>query len=190
MGETNVLNKWFLYSSDEPFIPIFWNDKDLVYFNNEVSANHFIDELRGTVIRQTMFAEFEWKVHTLAEDGKPLTAEVFCDVYHGLLTQYFGENVEIDPYMDWEWARIPHFYRAFYVFKYATGFSAAAAISQQLLKTKDTAPYLAFLSAGGSDYPLETLKKAGVDLSTPQPVMAALAEFEEKTKELESLLEV
>ena len=152
--------------------------------------NHFIDELRGTVIRQTMFAEFEWKVHTLAEDGKPLTAEVFCNVYHDLLTQYFGENVEIDPYMDWEWARIPHFYRAFYVFKYATGFSAAAAISQQLLKTKDTVPYLAFLSAGGSDYPLETLKKAGVDLSTPQPVMAALAEFEEKTKELESLLEV
>ncbi len=152
--------------------------------------NHFIDELRGTVIRQTMFAEFEWKVHTLAEEGKPLTAEVFCDVYHDLLTQYFGENVEIDPYMDWEWARIPHFYRAFYVFKYATGFSAAAAISQQLLKTKDTVPYLAFLGAGGSDYPLETLKKAGVDLSTPQPVMAALAEFEEKTKELESLLEV
>ncbi len=152
--------------------------------------NHFIDELRGTVIRQTMFAEFEWKVHTLAEQGKPLTAEIFCGVYHDLLTQYFGENVEIDPYMDWEWARIPHFYRAFYVFKYATGFSAAAAISQQLLKTGDTAPYLAFLGAGGSDYPLETLKKAGVDLTTPQPVKAALGEFEEKIKELEMLLEV
>jgi len=152
--------------------------------------NHFIDELRGTVIRQTMFAEFEWKVHTLAEEGKPLTAEVFCGVYHDLLTQYFGDNVEIDPYMDWEWARIPHFYRAFYVFKYATGFSAAAAISQQLLKTEDAAPYLAFLSAGGSDYPLETLKKAGVDLSTPAPVMAALSEFEQRVNELEKLLEV
>lgn len=152
--------------------------------------NHFIDELRGTVIRQTMFAEFEWKVHTLAEEGKPLTAEVFCGVYHDLLTQYFGDNVEIDPYMDWEWARIPHFYRAFYVFKYATGFSAAAAISQQLLKTKDAAPYLAFLAAGGSDYPLETLKNAGVDLSTPQPVMIALGEFEQRINELEKLLEV
>jgi len=92
--------------------------------------------------------------------------------------------------MDWEWARIPHFYRAFYVFKYATGFSAAAAISQQLLKTEDAAPYLAFLSAGGSDYPLETLKKAGVDLSTPAPVMAALSEFEQRVNELEKLLEV
>ncbi len=152
--------------------------------------NHFIDELRGTVIRQTMFAEFEWKVHTLGEEGKPLAAEVFCGVYHELLTQYFGENVEIDPYMDWEWARIPHFYRAFYVFKYATGFSAAAAISQQLLQTAEAAPYLAFLSAGGCDYPLETLKKAGVDLSTPQPVMTALSEFEQRIEELEKLLEV
>ena len=104
--------------------------------------------------------------------------------------QYFGENVEIDAYMDWEWARIPHFYRAFYVFKYATGFSAAAAISKQLLETKETALYLAFLGAGGSDYPLETLKKAGVDLSTPQPITVALDEFAEKIKELESLLEV
>ena len=152
--------------------------------------NHFIDELRGTVIRQTMFAEFEWKVHTLAEEGKPLTAEVFCGVYHDLLVQYFGDNVEIDPYMDWEWARIPHFYRAFYVFKYATGFSAAAAISQQILGSGKTTPYLAFLGAGGSDYPLEILKKAGVDLTTPQPVTAALNEFDQKIKELEKLLEV
>lgn len=150
--------------------------------------NHFIDELRGTVIRQTMFAEFEWKVHTLAEQGSPLTAEVFCNIYHDLLTLYFGENVEIDPYMDWEWARIPHFYRAFYVFKYATGFSAAAAISQEILKTGDTAPYLAFLHAGGSDYPLETLKKAGVDLSTPAPVSTALQEFETMIEELGKLV--
>ncbi len=150
--------------------------------------NHFIDELRGTVIRQTMFAEFEWKVHTLAEQGSPLTAEVFCNIYHELLVLYFGENVEIDPYMDWEWARIPHFYRAFYVFKYATGFSAAAAISQEILKTGNTAPYLAFLHAGGSDYPLETLKKAGVDLSTPAPVSAALREFEAMLGELQQLL--
>lgn len=150
--------------------------------------NHFIDELRGTVIRQTMFAEFEWKVHTLAEQGKPLTAEVFCSIYHELLEQYFGDAVELDAYMDWEWARIPHFYRAFYVFKYATGFSAAAAISQGILNSGETAPYLAFLHAGGSDYPLETLKRAGVDLSTPAPVCTALKEFETMTAELESLL--
>lgn len=150
--------------------------------------NHFIDELRGTVIRQTMFAEFEWKVHTLAEEGNPLTAEVFCGIYHELLTQYFGDAVESDAYMDWEWARIPHFYRAFYVFKYATGFSAAAAISQRILETGETAPYLTFLHAGGSDYPLETLKKAGVDLSTPEPVSVALQEFKAMIQELETLL--
>ncbi len=150
--------------------------------------NHFLDELRATVIRQTMFAEFEWKVHTLAEKGEPLTAEVFCKIYHDLLVLYFGENVEIDPYMDWEWARIPHFYRAFYVFKYATGFSAAAAISQNILETGDTQPYLQFLHAGGSAYPLETLKMAGVDFCTAAPLQAALQEFEQMTDVLETLL--
>lgn len=150
--------------------------------------NHFIDEFRGTVIRQTMFAEFEWKTHMLAEEGKPLTAEAFCGIYHELLTTYFGPAVEIDPYMDWEWARIPHFYRSFYVFKYATGFAAAAAIVQSLLRSGDPAPYLTFLHAGGSDYPLNTLQKAGVDLSTPAPVAAALAEFERMTDQLTQLL--
>ncbi len=149
--------------------------------------NHFIDELRGTVIRQTMFAEFEWKAHTLAEQGSPLTADVLCGIYHELLVQYFGENVEIDPYMDWEWARIPHFYRAFYVFKYATGFSAAAALSKKVLHG-EVAPYLAFLHAGGSDYPLNTLAKTGVDLSTPEPVSVALQEFENMLNELETIL--
>ena len=150
--------------------------------------NHFIDEFRGTVIRQTMFAEFEWKVHSLAEEGKPLTAETFCQIYHDLLVTYFGPAVEIDPYMDWEWARIPHFYRSFYVFKYATGFAAAASIVKTLLSTGNTDPYLSFLHAGGSDYPLNTLKKAGVDLSTPAPVLAALEEFESMTAQLEQLL--
>lgn len=150
--------------------------------------NHFIDEVRGTIIRQTMFAEFEWEAHKLAERGEPLTAEVFCKLYHELLSLYFGPDVEIDPYMDWEWARIPHFYRAFYVFKYATGFSAAAAISKRLLETGEAAPYLAFLHAGGSDYPLETLKKVGVDLSTPVPVTEALSEFEDSIAQLEKLL--
>ncbi len=149
--------------------------------------NHYIDEFRGTVIRQTMFAEFEWKVHQLAEKGEPLTADVFCKIYHELLTLYFGPDVIIDSYMDWEWARIPHFYRAFYVFKYATGFSAASAISKNILENKEIKPYLDFLHAGGSDYPLEILKKAGVDLSETGPIMVALQEFEQMVKEFKSL---
>lgn len=150
--------------------------------------NHFIDDLRATVIRQTMFAEFELKVHTLAEQGAPLTAEVFCNVYHELLELYFGENVEIDAYMDWEWARIPHFYRAYYVFKYATGFSAAAAISHHILNGGDVQPYLQFLHAGGSRYPLETLAAAGVDFNTAVPVSVTLEEFVSMTDRLETLL--
>lgn len=149
---------------------------------------HFLEEFRGTVIRQTMFAEFELKVHEMAERGEPLTAQALCGVYHGLLTAYFGPAVEIDPYMDWEWARIPHFYNAFYVFKYATGFAAAAAISRQILDGGDVEPYLDFLRAGGSDYPAETLKRAGVDMTTPRPVEAALAEFSSVLDAFEALL--
>ncbi len=151
--------------------------------------NRFLEEFKGTVFRQTMFAEFELKVHEMAERGEPLTGEVLCDVYGGLLRDYFGPDVEIDEYMRWEWARIPHFYNAFYVFKYATGFSAAAAITRELLSGGDVDRYLAFLHAGGSDYPAETLKRAGVDMSTPAPVEAALAEFESMLAELEGLLE-
>lgn len=153
-----------------------------------VLANRYLEEFRGTVYRQTMFAEFELKVHEMAEKGEPLTAESFCQVYHGLLRDYFGPDVVIDPYMDWEWARIPHFYNAFYVYKYATGFSAAAAITRRILCGEGLEDYLAFLHAGGSDYPAETLKRAGVDMSTPQPVEAALQEFADMAAELEKLL--
>lgn len=150
--------------------------------------NRFVEEFRGTVFRQTMFAEFELKVHEMAERGEPLTAEILCRVYHELLALYFGPDVEIDPYMDWEWARIPHFYSAFYVFKYATGFSAAVALCREILEQGDAQKYLAFLHAGGSDYPADTLRRAGVDMSTPEPVSAALEEFGRMTRELESLL--
>lgn len=170
----NLLLRGMLQSTDDPG-------------KQAYLINHFIDEFRGTVIRQTMFAEFELKVHTLAEQGNPLTAEVFCSIYHDLLELYFGPDVEIDPYMDWEWARIPHFYRAFYVFKYATGFSAAAAISKMIL-AGETQPYLEFLHAGGSEYPLSILQKAGVDLSDPAPVVTALQEFTQMTEQLEQLL--
>lgn len=150
--------------------------------------NHFLEEFKGTIFRQTMFAEFELNVHAMAERGEPLTGETLCDVYGKLLRDYFGDDVEIDDYMRWEWARIPHFYNAFYVFKYATGFSAAAAITRDLLNGGDVNRYLTFLHAGGSDYPAETLKKAGVDLTTPEPVNKALEEFETLLGELESLL--
>lgn len=148
---------------------------------------HFMEEFRGTVIRQTMFAEFELKAHAMAERGEPLTAEALCGLYHGLLADYFGPAVEIDPYMDWEWARIPHFYNAFYVFKYATGFAAAAAISRGILDGGEVEPYLAFLRAGGSDYPAETLRRAGVDMTTPRPVETALAEFADVLDEFAAL---
>ena len=151
-------------------------------------VNRFLESFKGTVFRQTMFAEFEWKVHTMAESGEPLTAQALCRVYHSLLELYFGPDVVIDDYMDWEWARIPHFYSAFYVFKYATGFSAAAAITKNILCEGETERYLAFLGAGGSDYPAETLRRAGVDMSTPRPVEAALEEFAAMEKELEGLL--
>lgn len=150
--------------------------------------NHFLEQFRGTLYRQTMFAEFELETHRLAEAGEPLTAETLCGVYHRLLETYFGPDVAIDGYMDWEWARIPHFYRAFYVFKYATGFSAAAAISRRILDGGDVAPYLDFLHAGGSDYPAETLKRAGVDMRTPAPVEEALREFADLVGEMEQLL--
>lgn len=150
--------------------------------------NRYLEEFRGTVFRQTMFAEFELKVHQMAEAGEPLTAETLCGVYHALLADYFGPDVVIDEYMDWEWARIPHFYRAFYVFKYATGFSAAAAISRRILSGGPVEPYLAFLHAGGSDYPAETLKRAGVDMSTPAPVAEALREFDDLVGQMEALI--
>ncbi len=152
--------------------------------------NRFLEEFKGTVFRQTMFAEFELKVHELAEQGEPLTGETLCEVYGGLLRDYFGPDVEIDDYMRWEWARIPHFYNEFYVFKYATGFSAAAAITRSLLNggPEEIEKYRTFLHAGGSDYPSETLKRAGVDMTTPAPVVAALEEFESLLGQLETLL--
>jgi len=152
--------------------------------------NHFLEEARGSIFRQTMFASFEQQVHAEAEKGAPLTSETLCGIYGGLLERYFGPDVDIDPYMKWELARIPHFYTAFYVYKYATGFSAAAAISRAVLDEGAPAVdrYLAFLGAGGSDYPAETLRRAGVDMTTPAPVEAAMAEFSALVDELEVLL--
>jgi oligoendopeptidase F len=152
--------------------------------------NHYLEEFRGTLFRQVMFAEFEKITHAKVEQGEALTVQELSSIYKGLNDKYFGSEVNIDKDIEMEWARIPHFYRSFYVYKYATGFSAAISLSKQILTEGQPAVdrYLRFLSSGGSDYPLELLKKAGVDLSTPQPVQDALNEFEEVLSELEQLL--
>ncbi|MED3989167.1 oligoendopeptidase F [Priestia aryabhattai] len=152
--------------------------------------NHYLEGFRGTVFRQTMFAEFEHDVHVRAQNGEPLTPELLTKLYYDLNKKYFGDNLVIDEEIGLEWARIPHFYYNYYVYQYATGFSAAAALSKQILEEGDAAVerYGGFLKSGSSDYPIEVLKKAGVDMTTSQPIEEALAVFEEKLTEMERLL--
>lgn len=152
--------------------------------------NHYMESFRGTVYRQTMFAEFEKIIHERAEAGEALTAELLSSIYHDLNVQYYGPDMVVDDYIDLEWARIPHFYSSFYVYKYATGFSAATAFSQQMLKEGKPAVdrYLSFLRSGGSDYPLNLLKNAGVDMTTPDPVNNGLKVFEGLLDEFEQLI--
>jgi len=152
--------------------------------------NREVDDLRGTLFRQTMFAEFEKIIHAIEESGDALTLDVFKSEYHKLLEAYFAENFVLDPELDLECLRIPHFYHAFYVYKYATGISAAVALSQRVLsgQSKSVEAYLKFLRSGGSKFPLETLKAAGVDLRTPAPIESTLELFERRLGELEALL--
>ena len=155
-----------------------------------VLINYFLEQFRTTLYRQTMFAEFELKIHQLAETGETLTAETLCKIYYDLNQLYYGENVVVDKDIEMEWSRIPHFYRNFYVYQYATGFSAAMALSQRILREGESAveDYLRFLSGGCSTDPVSLLKIAGVDVSTPQPVNEALALFGSLVEELEQLL--
>ncbi|MCL2571688.1 MAG: oligoendopeptidase F [Defluviitaleaceae bacterium] len=150
----------------------------------------YIKQFRGTLIRQVMFAEFEMIAHHMAEEGEPLTLDALNKAYRELTIKYFGTDIVIDPEIDLEWARIPHFYRAFYVYQYATGFSAALAFSKRIQSGDPQAltDYLGFLKAGSSDYAIEILKKAGVDMSTPTPVRDALQKFEELVTEMEKSL--
>jgi len=152
--------------------------------------NRQIDELRGTLFRQTMFAEFEKIIHAIEESGDALTLDVFRSEYHKLLKNYFAEDFVLDPELDLECLRIPHFYHAFYVYKYATGISAAVALSQRVLsgESGSVEAYLNFLRSGGSKFPLETLKAAGVDVTTPAPIESTLRLFEQRLAELEELL--
>ena len=152
--------------------------------------NRQLDDIRGTLYRQTMFAEFERVIHEIEESGDALTLDVFKSEYHKLLAAYFAESFVLDPQLDLECLRIPHFYGAFYVYKYATGISAAVALSQKVLSGERTAveAYLGFLKSGGSKFPLETLKAAGVDMTTPAPIESTLKLFERRLGELEKLL--
>ncbi len=152
--------------------------------------NRQIDDIRGTVIRQTMFAEFEKLAHAAEERGEALTLDAFRSMYRVLLKDYFGENFTLDAELDLECLRIPHFYNAFYVYKYATGMSAAVALSDQVLHEGAPAVkrYLNFLKSGGSEFPLPTLQKAGVDMTAPQPVERTLQLFARRVEELEALL--
>ncbi|HEY2147357.1 MAG TPA: oligoendopeptidase F, partial [Pirellulales bacterium] len=153
-------------------------------------VNRDIDEIRGTIIRQTMFAEFEKITHSLVEAGEPLTVERFRSVYRELLDRYFGPDFAIDDCLALECFRIPHFYRAFYVYKYATGLSAAIALSQRVTGggPRELNDYLTFLKGGCSKWPLDLLRDAGVDMEKPEPVETALAHFERLVEELDELL--
>jgi oligoendopeptidase F len=153
-------------------------------------VNRDIDAIRGTIIRQTMFAEFEKLIHETAEAGEPLTVEAFKNIYGELLKSYFGLDFTIDAELSLECFRIPHFYRAFYVYKYATGLSAAIALSERVMTggPKELDDYLSFLKGGCSKDPLDLLKDAGVDMTTPAPVAAALDRFEALVNELDALL--
>jgi oligoendopeptidase F len=152
--------------------------------------NREIDDIRGTLFRQTMFAEFEKIIHAIEERGDALTLDVFKNEYRALLQAYFGSGVVLDPQLDLECLRIPHFYNAFYVYKYATGISAAVALSERVLAGQPGAvqAYLDFLRSGGSKFPLETLRAAGVDMATPVPIESTLQLFNRRLTELETLL--
>ena len=152
--------------------------------------NRQVDDIRGTLFRQTMFAEFERTIHEIEEAGGALTLEGFKTEYHKLLEAYFGKNFALDSQLDLECLRIPHFYHAFYVYKYATGISAAVALSQRILAGENGSveAYLNFLRSGGSAFPLDALKAAGVDMATAQPIASTLDLFERRLAELEELL--
>ncbi|URM32025.1 oligoendopeptidase F [Cytobacillus firmus] len=173
-----LLNDYLLKTIDD--------DKKRLYL-----LNHYLEGFRGTVFRQTMFAEFEHLIHQKAQNNEALTADSLTKEYYELNKKYFGdEDIIIDEEIGLEWSRIPHFYYNYYVYQYATGFSAATALSKQILQEGQPAVdrYIEFLKSGSSDYPIEVLKKAGVDMTSSKPIEDACKVFEEKLNEMEKLL--
>jgi oligoendopeptidase F len=153
--------------------------------------NHFLEQFRGTLYRQTMFAEFELNIGRMIGQGQTLTADTLCAEYRRLNELYFGPDMVVDDQIAMEWARIPHFYYDYYVFQYATGYSAAIALSRRILSGGEDAveDYLHFLSGGCSKSPIELLKGAGVDMTGPEPVKQALELFDQLLDEMEALVE-
>lgn len=154
--------------------------------------NHFLDSVKGTLFRQTMFAEFEMKAHRMQEQGEALTAETLNEMYYKLNALYFGPEMTIDSEIQYEWERIPHFYSPFYVYQYATGLAAAIALSEKILRSPEqgVADYMQFLSSGGAKDPIQLLKLAGVDMEKSEPVEATVAVFREMLNELQELQEL
>ena len=153
--------------------------------------NHFLDQFKGTLYRQTMFAEFELNIGKMVQEGQTLTADVLCSEYRRLNEMYYGPDMVVDDEIAMEWARIPHFYYNYYVFQYATGYAAAIAISRKILSEGESAVsnYLDFLSGGCSKSPVDLLKGAGVDMSSPEPVNQALELFGKLLDEMEALID-
>ncbi len=152
--------------------------------------NNLLEDFRTTLIRQTMFAEFELKIHDLEEAGEVLTEELLSNTYYDLVKLYFGKNIVCDELIKYEWARIPHFYTSFYVYKYATGISVACKIVDDILNKKEGAleNYMEFLSSGGNDYPLEILKKTGIDIINDDTIDKALEMYKETLEEFKALM--
>ena len=150
--------------------------------------NYFLEQFKGTFFRQTMFAEFEKLTHEAVERGEALTCESMCAMYRELNRQYFGEDMVLDDRIDMEWARIPHFYNAFYVYQYATGYTAAIALSRKILNEGQSVveKYTDFLSKGCSEYSIDLLKGAGVDMTTKEPFEQAMAVFKDLLDKLEA----
>lgn len=174
----SLLNEYLVKRTEDP--------KEKLYL-----LNNFLEGFRGTVFRQTMFAEFEHLIHKLDQEGEALTPDTLTKHYYELNKKYYGEDVIHDEEIGLEWARIPHFYYNYYVYQYATGYSAAQALSLKILKEGKPAidRYFGFLKAGSSDYPIEVLKQAGVDMTEKTPILQALDIFEEKLNEMEALFE-
>ena len=153
--------------------------------------NHFLEQFKGTIYRQTMFAEFELNIGRMVAEGQTLTADVLCQEYRRLNELYYGPDMVVDDHIAMEWARIPHFYYNYYVFQYATGYAAAIALSRRILREGESAvkDYLQFLSGGCSKSPIDLLKGAGVDMTGPEPVEQALQLFGELLDEMEALVD-
>lgn len=172
-----LLNDYMLKNVD--------NEREKLYL-----LNHFLEGFKGTVFRQTMFAEFEHEIHVQMQSGVALTADKLTEIYYDLNKKYYGEAVVSDDEIGLEWARIPHFYFNYYVYQYATGYSAAMALARNIISgAEDAVPrYFKFLQAGSSDYPIETLKTAGVNMNEKKPILDALDEFDKRLTEMENLI--